>query len=45
VILYDGAIVPDPEGIITLGYQNSTARTAAFRCGELDGVTGEDPPA
>jgi len=34
VFLYDGAIVPDPEGIITAGHQNSTARTVAFRQGE-----------
>jgi hypothetical protein len=26
VFLYDGAIVPDPEGIITGGHENSTAR-------------------
>jgi hypothetical protein len=26
VFLYDGAIVPDPEGIITGGYGNSTGR-------------------
>ena len=31
VFLYDGAIVPDPEGIITGGQQNSTARTVAIR--------------
>src|SRR5947209_13781854 len=31
VFLYDGAIVPDPEGIITAGHDNKTARTAAFR--------------
>jgi hypothetical protein len=31
VFLYDGAIVPDPEGIITAGHQNSTARTVAIR--------------
>jgi hypothetical protein len=31
VFLYDGAIVPDPEGIITAGYDNATARTVAFR--------------
>jgi len=31
VFLYDGAIVPDPEGIITGGQQNSTARTVAVR--------------
>jgi hypothetical protein len=34
VFLYDGAIVPDPAGIITAGHDNSTARTAAFRQGE-----------
>ena len=31
VFLYDGAIVPDPEGIITAGHGNTTARTVAFR--------------
>src|SRR4051794_22615764 len=31
VFLYDGAIVPDPEGIITAGQNNQTARTAAIR--------------
>ncbi|MEV3987128.1 DUF1801 domain-containing protein [Nonomuraea sp. NPDC049758] len=34
VFLYDGAIVPDPEGIITAGHHNKTARTVAFREGE-----------
>ena len=34
VFLYDGAIVPDPEGIITAGHGNTTARTVAFRRGE-----------
>ena len=34
VFLYDGGIVPDPEGIITAGHGNSTARTIAFRQGE-----------
>jgi len=34
VFLYDGAIVPDPEGIITGGHANSTARTIAIRRGE-----------
>src|SRR4051794_17391496 len=29
VFLYDGAIVPDPEGIITGGHDNQTARTMA----------------
>jgi hypothetical protein len=31
VFLYDGAIVPDPEGIITGGHNNATARTVAIR--------------
>lgn len=31
VFLYDGAIVPDPEGIITAGHQNKTARTVSIR--------------
>jgi hypothetical protein len=30
VFLYDGAIVPDPEGIITAGHDNKTARTVAY---------------
>jgi len=34
VFLYDGAIVPDPEGIITAGHDNLTARTVALREGE-----------
>ena len=34
VFLYDGAMVPDPEGIITAGHDNTTARTVAFRKGE-----------
>lgn len=34
VFLYDGAMVPDPEGIITAGHQNQTARTVAFYEGE-----------
>jgi hypothetical protein len=34
VFLYDGAIVPDPEHIITGGHQNTTARTVAIRQGE-----------
>jgi hypothetical protein len=29
VFLYDGAIVPDPDGIITAGHDNQTARTVA----------------
>lgn len=35
VFLYDGAIVPDPEGIITSGHDNKTARTVAVREGEM----------
>jgi hypothetical protein len=34
LFLYDGAIVPDPEGIITSGHDNKTARTVAFRQGD-----------
>src|SRR5205809_8074070 len=34
IFLYDGAIVPDPEGIITAGHDNKTARTLAVRQGE-----------
>src|SRR5215218_9734876 len=34
VFLYDGGIVPDPEGIITGGHDNKTGRTVAFREGE-----------
>jgi hypothetical protein len=33
VFLYDGAIVPDPQGIITSGHGNKTARTVAIRRG------------
>lgn len=34
IFLYDGAMVPDPEGIITGGHDNKTARTVAIRQGE-----------
>ena len=34
LFLYDGGIVPDPEGIITAGQTNKTARTISFRQGE-----------
>jgi hypothetical protein len=34
LFLYDGGIVPDPEGIITGGHDNKTARTISFRRGE-----------
>jgi hypothetical protein len=39
VFLYDGAIVPDPEGIITSGHENKTARTVAIRRGETINAT------
>jgi hypothetical protein len=34
IFLYDGAIVPDLEGIITGGHDNQAARTVAVRQGE-----------
>jgi hypothetical protein len=34
VFLYDGGIVPDPDGIITGGHDNQTGRTVAVREGE-----------
>jgi len=34
LFLYDGAIVPDPEGIITAGHDNKTARTISFYEGQ-----------
>ena len=34
VFLYDGAIVPDPEKIITGGHDNETARAVAIRQGD-----------
>lgn len=34
LFLYDGAIVPDPEGIITSGHGNATARMIAFHQGD-----------
>jgi hypothetical protein len=34
IFLYDGAIVPDPEGIITGGHDNSTARMISIHEGE-----------
>ena len=34
LFLYDGAIVPDPDRIITSGHENKTARTIAFYPGE-----------
>ena len=34
VFMYDGGIVPDPDGIITAGHGNKTARTVGVREGE-----------
>jgi hypothetical protein len=34
VFLYDGAIVPDPDGIITGGHDNKTARMVSIHKGE-----------
>jgi len=34
VFLYDGGIVPDPEGIITAGHENKTARQISIYEGE-----------
>ncbi len=34
VFLYDGGLVPDPDGIITAGHANKTARTVAFWRGD-----------
>ncbi|HEX2320534.1 MAG TPA: DUF1801 domain-containing protein [Streptosporangiaceae bacterium] len=34
VFMYDGGIVPDPQGIITAGHENKTARTVGIRQGE-----------
>ena len=34
VFLDDGALIPDPQGIITAGHENTTARTVAVREGE-----------
>ncbi|MHB8659537.1 MAG: DUF1801 domain-containing protein [Solirubrobacteraceae bacterium] len=33
LFIYDGAVVPDPEGIITAGHTNKTARTVSFHQG------------
>jgi hypothetical protein len=40
IFLYDGAIVPDPEGIITAGHNNKSARTVAIRQGESISARG-----
>src|SRR3979411_782325 len=35
VFLYDGAIVPDPDEIITAGHDNKSARTVAVHQGDV----------
>jgi hypothetical protein len=35
VFVYDGGIVPDPDGLVTGGQGNSTARTIGFREGDV----------
>src|SRR5215510_4937594 len=42
VFLYDGAIVPDPDGIITGGHDNKTARTVAVGRDETINVPALD---
>ncbi len=34
LFLYDGTIVPDPDGIITAGHENKTARMISFYEGD-----------
>jgi hypothetical protein len=34
LFLYDGGIVPDPDGIITAGHENKTARMISFHRGD-----------
>ena len=34
VFVYDGGIVPDPDGLITAGHDNQTARTIGIRRGD-----------
>jgi len=34
LFLYDGGIVPDPDGLITAGHTNKTARTISFYEGD-----------
>jgi hypothetical protein len=39
LFLYDGAIVPDPEGILTGGHENKTARTMSVRrAGKINAI-------
>jgi hypothetical protein len=35
VFVYDGGLVPDPHGLVTAGHDNKTARTIAFREGDV----------
>lgn len=35
VFLYDGGMVPDPDGVITAGHANKTARTVAINEGDV----------
>ena len=47
VFLYDGGIVPDPEGIITAGHDNKTARTVGLppgRAGQRARARRDVPP-
>jgi hypothetical protein len=50
IFLHDGGKVPDPEGIVTAGHDNKTARTAAIRQGETINAraimprSGKSPP-
>jgi hypothetical protein len=34
VFVYDGGIVSDPEGLVTAGHDNQTARTIGFKRGD-----------
>jgi hypothetical protein len=45
LFLYDGAIVPDPEGIITGGHDNKTARTISPTTGPADGASSKQQAA
>ncbi len=31
LFVYDGGLVPDPDGLVTAGHDNTTARTIGFR--------------
>ena len=42
VFLYDGGIVPDPEGIVTGGHGNETGRMIAVHRGRADQRAGPD---